>query len=337
MRPETRAAIAAYSSRIAQLNGVPSAHEKFNVAPSVQQTMERRIQESTAFLGRINVIGVTAQQGEKLGLLVGSTIASTTDTTKKEREPFDPSDMDPNAYMCTQTNFDTSMTYAKLDAWAHMQNFQGMVRQSLLVQTGLDRIRIGLNGTSRAATSDRSENPNLEDVNIGWLQKYRDQAKSQVMSDRIVIGAGGDYKNPDALVHEAVNSLIAPWHADNPELVVLCGRETMLDRYFVVLNDDNRPVDQLAAAMIVSQQRMGGIGALRVPFMPRGKLFITPTKNLSVYWQIGARRSTIIDNPKRDRYEFFNSSNDAYVVEDYEAGCLIDNIEFAGAADAAAQ
>ncbi|MBB5447094.1 MULTISPECIES: phage major capsid protein, P2 family [unclassified Paraburkholderia] len=332
MTPQTRAAIEAYSSRIAQLNGVPTASQQFNVAPSVQQTLEKRIQESTAFLGAINVIGVTAQQGEKLGLLVGSTIASTTDTSAKEREPFDPTDMDPNAYMCTQTNFDTALNYSKLDAWAHMPNFQTMIRQMQVVQTGLDRIRIGLNGTSRAATSDREQNPNLEDVNVGWLEKFRTQAPAQVMSDAIVIGPGGDYKNPDALVHEAVNSLIAPWHADNPELVVLCGRETLLDRYFVVLNDDNRPVDQLAAATIVSQQRMGGIKAMRVPFMPRGKLFITLLKNLSLYWQIGGRRSTLIDNPKRDRYEFFNSSNDAYVVEDYEAGCLIDDVEFAGAA-----
>jgi hypothetical protein len=106
----------------------------------------------------------------------------------------------------------------------------------------------------------------------------------------------------------------------------------MLDRYFITLNDDNRPVDQIAANLIVSQQRMGGLKAVRVPFIPTGKLFVTMRSNLSIYWQINGRRRSIIDNPKRDRYEFFESSNEAYVVEDYSAGVLIDDVSFADSA-----
>ncbi|HCF3256064.1 TPA: P2 family phage major capsid protein, partial [Pseudomonas aeruginosa] len=50
MRNATRLAFTALAAQIALLNGVASATEKFNVAPSVQQTLESAMQESSAFL-----------------------------------------------------------------------------------------------------------------------------------------------------------------------------------------------------------------------------------------------------------------------------------------------
>ena len=64
MRNPTRLAFNGYLAHQAKLNGVPSASEKFAASPSVQQTMETRIQESSEFLQRINVMGVTEQTGE---------------------------------------------------------------------------------------------------------------------------------------------------------------------------------------------------------------------------------------------------------------------------------
>ncbi|SUD65897.1 phage major capsid protein, P2 family [Pandoraea pnomenusa] len=107
--------------------------------------------------------------------------ASTTNTDLKERETIDPTDLDPNGYVCTQTNFDSHLKYSKLDAWAKFPDFQTRVRDALLKRQALDRICIGFNGVSRAATSDRVANPLLQDVNKGWLQKYREQAPARVM------------------------------------------------------------------------------------------------------------------------------------------------------------
>ena len=78
MRNTTRKLYTAMLAHIAQLNGVDDATSKFSVDPSVQQTLETRIQESSDFLRQINIVGVTEQQGEKLGLGVGGPIASTT-------------------------------------------------------------------------------------------------------------------------------------------------------------------------------------------------------------------------------------------------------------------
>ncbi len=332
MRNETRQLFAAFLAQVAKLNGVSSAVEKFTVDPSVQQKLETRIQESSDFLGRINIIGVNEQQGEKLGLGIGAPIASTTNTATTDRATKDPTDLDSTGYICTQTNFDTHLTYAKLDAWAKFQDFQARIRDAIIKRQALDRILIGFNGVSRAATSDAGASPLLQDVNIGWLQKYRADAVARVLdevvpaSGAVTVGAGGDYENLDALVFDAVNNLIDPWHQEDTQLVAICSRDLLHDKYFPLINAANAPTEQQALDLIISAKRIGGIPAARVPGMPAGTIFVTRFDNLSLYFQDGARRRTIVDNAKRDRIENYESSNDAYVVEDYGAGCLIENI-----------
>ena len=78
----------------------------------------------------------------------------------------------------------------------------------------------------------------------------------------------------------------------------------------------------------MSQKRVGGLQAARVPFVPANAIIITRFDNLSIYYQESARRRAIVDNPKRDRIENYESSNDAFVVEDYGCGCVLENITF---------
>lgn len=333
MRNDTRKLYSAMLGQIAQLNGVEDATQKFTVEPSVQQTLETHIQESSDFLTKINITTVREQSGSKLGLGVGSPIASTTDTALADRATKDATTLDESGYLCTQTNFDTHLTYAKLDAWAKFPDFQIRVRNAIVKRQALDRIMIGFNGTSRAATSNAGTNPLLQDVNIGWLQKYRSFAAPRVMDEganagqvRVGAASGRDYFNLDALVMDAVASLIDPWYRDDTELVAIMGRDLLHDKYFPLVNAANAPTEQLALDTIVSQKRVGGLQAARVPFIPATAIFITRFDNLSIYVQEGARRRAVVDNAKRDRIENFESSNDAYVIEDYGNGCLIENI-----------
>lgn len=333
MRNETRLKYTALAVAIAQLSGVANAAEKFSVAPSVQQKLETRIQQSSDFLSRINMIGVTEQQGEKLGLGTTGTIASTTDTTSKDRVPTDPTDLIGNKYQCQQINFDTALRYAKLDSWAKFPDFQIRVRDAIVKQQARDRIMIGFNGVQRADTSNRVTNPKLQDVGKGWLQKYREEAPARVLDHgktageiRVGEGAGADYANLDALVMDAVNNLIDEVYADDPELVVICGRGLLQDKYFPLVNKAQENSEKMAADVIISQKSIGGLQAVQVPFFPANAVMITRLDNLSIYYQDGARRRAMIDNPRRDQVENYESSNDDYVVEDYRAGCLVENI-----------
>lgn len=338
MKKNTRFAFNAYLMQLAKLNGVPveELSSKFNVEPSVAQTLEDTIQQSAAFLTLVNVIGVPEQSGQLLGLGVGSTIAGTTDTTAKDREPTDPTVMTDIEYRCEQTNFDTALTYAKLDLWAKFQDFQTRIRDAIVKRQALDRIMIGFNGLARAKTSNRTANPLLQDVNKGWLQKVREDAPDNVLgsvtkdgettAEPVKVGKGCVYANLDALVMDAVNELIDPIFQDDDELVVICGRELLADKYFPLVNNEQDNTNKLAADLIISQKRMGGLQAVRAPYFPANAVLITRLDNLSIYWQEESRRRSLIDNPKRDRIENFESVNEAYVVEDYRCAALVENI-----------
>ncbi|MDP3579154.1 phage major capsid protein, P2 family [Methyloversatilis sp.] len=335
MRTQTRQAFNAYLQQMAQINGVTSALEKFAVDPSVQQRLEQRMQETSSFLGRINMMGVTEQQGAKLGLGIGGPIASRTNTTTTDRGTTDPTALDDDVYFCKQTNFDTHLTYAKMDAWAKFPNFQTMIRDVILQRQALDRIMVGFNGVSAAAATDPVANPLRQDVNIGWLQQYRANKPASVMTGggtagqiRIGSAAGADYATLDALVFDLVNNLIEPWYREDPGLVAVVGRSMMADKYFPLINSTQPATEQIATDLVISQKRIGGLPGVQVPFMIDDGVMVTTLDNLSLYWQEGGRRRTIVDNAKRDRIETYDSSNDAYVVEDYGRGCMAENITF---------
>lgn len=335
MQNATRLKFNQFVATIASLSGVSidAVVSKFNVSPSVQQTMEGKIQETSEFLKSINVIGVTEQQGAKLGLGISGPIASTTDTTTKERETIDPTALDEIGYICTQTNYDTHLTYAKLDAWAGHPDFARLVNQAIMQRIALDRMMIGFNGTSRASTSNRVTNPLLQDVNKGWLQKIRDAGaahwvkETDAGTNQVKYGASVEFKTLDAVVFDAVNSLIDPWYREDNQLVAVMGRNLLADKYFPLVNTVQAPTEQKAAHdLIVSQKRVGNLQAVSAPFFPANSILITRLDNLSIYYQKGAQRRSVIDNPKRDRIETYQSSNDAFVVEDYGCSALIDNI-----------
>lgn len=340
MRKQTRLKFNAFLTRVAELNGVDTGDldKKFSVEPSVTQTIMTRVQDSSAFLTRINIVPVAEMKAEKVGLGVNGSIASTTDTTGgDERETADFATLDTEGYFCQQVNYDFHIRYNTIDLWARYQDFQARLRDAIVKRQSLDRMMIGFNGTHRAKTSNRIKFPLLQDIAPGWLQKYRDNAPARVMhnvtdedgtvlSEKIRVGTGGDYVTLDALVMDATNTLIAPWYQEDPELVVICGRQLLADKYFPLVNQEQPNSEALAADLIISQKRIGNLPAVRVPFFPANALMITRLDNLSIYWQEDTHRRHMVENSKRDRIENYESINEDYVVEDYACGTLVENI-----------
>ena len=335
MKKQTRQVFSQYETRLGQLNDTDSVAQTFSVAPSVQQKLETKMQESSEFLSKINIMGVVEQEGEKLGLGVSGPIAGRTDTKAKERETRDLSTLDSTKYRCEQTNFDTHLTYAKLDAWAKFPDFQARVANAIVIRQALDRIVIGFNGVKVMANTDLAANPLLQDVNKGWLQHLREQAPERVLGlvgtglpGKVIIGDGADadYANLDAAVVDAVN-LLDPWYQEDTGLVAIVGRKLLSDKYFPLVNTKQAPTETLAADIILSQKRIGGLPAARVPYFPDNAILITRFDNLSIYFQDGARRRRVEDVPKRDRIENYESSNDAYVIEDLGLAALVEHIE----------
>ncbi|HBC8619432.1 TPA: phage major capsid protein, P2 family [Klebsiella oxytoca] len=341
MRKETRFKFNQYLSRIAELNGIETSDldKKFTVEPSVTQTLFDKIQQSSSFLKLINMVTVSELTEEKVGIDVTGSIASTADTDGGvERKTADFAKMDAYRYFCHPVNFDYHLKYNKLDLWARFQDFQIRIRNAIIKRQALDYITIGFNGVSRAATSDRAQNPLLQDVAVGWLQKYRNDAPERVMSsvtdddgavisNTIKVGKGGHYANLDALVMDAFESLVAEIHRENPEMVVICGRRILTDKYFPMINKFQANSEQLAGELIISQKTIGQLQAVRAPFFPANSVFITTLDNISIYLYEDGHRRHIVENPKLDQVENYEQVKVDFVIEDYEAGCLIENIE----------
>lgn len=332
MKNPTRIKFDAFTAHLATINNVQSVATAFNVAPSIQQKLEARVQESSAFLQAINLIGVDDQAGAKVGIGVSGPTASRTNTAAGGvRKPRNVADSKDDGYACVQTNFDTQLPYKLLDAWAHRPEFQTLIRDAIVKRQALDRMTIGFNGVSIAATTDLAANPLLQDVNKGWLQKYREKAAARVMgsaAEKIKVGSavGADYKNLDALVFDAIE-LLDPWYHGDPDLVAIVGRGLMHDKYFPLVNQDQPASEKLASDLVISQKRIGGLSAVTAPFFPANTVLVTTLSNLSLYWQIAGRRRHVKDAPEVDAIQNFESSNDDYVVEDFGRGALIEHIE----------
>lgn len=336
MKPETREKLAAYTAEIGKINGAKNVAQTFNVTPTVAQSLELRVQETSHFLSLINIVQVSEQEGEKIGLGVANQPLAYR-TANGPRTPVDPIAMDSSGYFCRQTNFDTQITYAQLDQWAKFPNFQRQVRDVILARLGLDRIMIGWNGTSAAATTDRATNPLLQDVNIGWLKKLRLAAPARVIgealpgSGKVRIGLTGDYVDLDALVFDLINNIIDPWHRNALAALgfaVIMSRDLNADRLFPLVQTVQPPSEMMAADVIMRSGKAGGLPVVHVPYFPANSLLITPLSNLSIYWQSGTRRRRIVDNPARDRIEDYQSVNEAYVIEDMGKCAFVENIQF---------
>lgn len=326
MRNETIDRFEKYVEGVARANGVSDVSKKFAIVPGVERKIVDQMAEKSDFLAKINLVGVLEQESEKIGLGIGTPIASRTDTKDEERATQDSLDDDDDKAKCVQTNFDTHVRYEKLDALAAAPDFEARYRKFIMQRMALDRIMTGWNGKQVAKKTNRLANPLLQDVNIGWLEKVRLKrpaglvgydSEGKETADEFTIGEGGKYNTLDMLVFDVLYSLLDPWHTGGSDLVVILGRHLWVHYGLSLYSESKAPSERNALQMLFANKLVGGLPPVMVPHFPERGLVVTSFDNLSLYYQTGAMRRAIIDNPKRDRVEEYLSSNDAYVVEDY--------------------
>lgn len=333
MQKHTKEKLSAYVKAVAAQNDTDDATEKFNVSPSGTQKIIAAIRESNWFLKKINVISVKNQKGESIGLGVTGMIASRTDTSGEgKRTPKDHSSMGAMPYMCEQTNFDTAVRYAKLDAWAHHKNFNTLLSKATREQIDANKITIGWYGETVAANTDANANPNGEDVNKGWYQAMRDHNSERLISEvvdgsnEIRIGEGGDgsagkekgdFINLDLAVLETKNLLHDACENDG-NLVAIIGSDLLAyDKAKFYEAHGNTPSEKGKIQEMQVIGTYGGLPAVKVPGFPSTGIMVTSYDNLSIYIQEGSvRRSTGKKNDEKDQIENFESMNMAYVLEE---------------------
>lgn len=338
MLEATRVALAVYTAAVAKQHGVADATEKFSVTPAATQRIIAQIRESNWFLNKINIVSVSNQKGEALGLGVTGMIASRTDTTTdKTRKTKSAFGMKAMPYLCEQVNFDTHIRYSQLDAFAHLKNFATIISTQTREQIDANKSTIGFYGTSSAANTNATLNPNGEDVCKGWLQALRDHKADAMLTEgktagkiRIGEGAGHDFVNLDLAVMN-VKGLLHDACENAPDLVAIIGTDLLAyEKAKFYAKNGNTPSEKSKIEELQVIGTYGGIPALSVPGFPPSGIFVTSLKNLSIYIQEGSiRRSVGKKNDERDQVENFESMNIAYVIEQLDKAAAIefDNVE----------
>lgn len=337
------------------LSSIDAVHQEFAIDPSMEQKLEAKQTEEVSFMGQINVAPVDELQGEVLGLFAATMIGSGIGNPATRRNPVDISGLDSRTFQLFETLFDTMMPWSKIDTWAKFPNFLALYSQAVAIATAQTRIAIGFNGEGRfvpPASSDPVANPMGEDLNIGWLQKLRLERPDHVMGRALVgiapnqtatgaavpveVGPAETYKNIDALAYDLIAGMPS-WARKSTELVVMVSQDLVDDKYFPMIN---RPLsatvdggkatsDEVVSDIVMSTKQIGGRRAAIVPFFPENTMFISPLKNLSLYYQSGARRRYIKDEPEYRRgLVDYNSSNEGYVIESTDHAVLAENITF---------
>lgn len=315
----------------ARAYGVPSVHS-FTATPSLAQTLNLKIvEDGDPFLKLINIIPVAEVSAEKLGISLTGRVTSRTDTSgSAERVPKHLSQVDNEPYTLSKTDSDVALKYQKIDVWAKFPDFKDLYRKAVTMAIGNDRLTIGWYGTSIAADTNMGTNPLLQDVNQGWIYKIR----TWNSGSQYVIGTEGapielgsvDFPNMDTLVHHA-RQLLPVYHRNRSDLVALISNDLMSSQeesYYA--GNGATPTEKMLLNNGLITKAYGGLPSITPPFFPDGTILITPLKNLSIYWQDTSWRRQMIDNPKKDQFEDFNTRNEGYVVEDYEMTGLLENV-----------
>ncbi|MGR2710532.1 phage major capsid protein, P2 family [Pseudomonas sp. IB20] len=314
---------------MAESYNVQDVSRQFAVEPSIAQELNDKITEKSDFLSRINVVPVGEIKGQKVMIGVTGPVSSRTNTKTTDREAKDFSDLTGLDYELFHTESDVGLSFAKIDSWAKFPDFADRYSAAVQRQIALDRIMIGWHGTHAAPQTDITANPMLQDVNKGWLQIARDQIPAQVLKEgktagKITLGAGGDYANLDALVHD-VKQMIDPVFRDAGDLIAIIGSDLLANdkgKLYAKQGDTPTEKERIEGAQVIATY--GGLPSFLIPHFPATGVVVTSWDNLSLYFQDSSWRRHLIENPKRSRVEDYNGRNEGYVIEQLEKFAAIE-------------
>lgn len=300
----------------AERSGYPAGTQAFSLSEDNQRSTEKRIAQAVPFLNAVNNFGVANADGAKLRPGLFGAAAKRTDVTAHDLETDKRFPLTDEQYHCKSTEYDVSVPWVLLDSWGRDRSydeFEKWLDSLIIYRQAKDRILTGWHGTSAAAETDPVANPTRADLNVSWLQQIRDNAPGQVIAKPQTFGSGGDFTTLNALVKNAINSKLPAAFQGDHDLRVFIGPDLLPDG---ATDSDGR----------ATLPRIAGRRVACPPFFPAGKVLLTAHANLSLYWKIGLRNQFVEGAPQSNRYDWFTSSDDAYVVEDHGFAALIDDV-----------
>lgn len=315
--------MAQYCAGLAENYGQESANLYFSLTDPQETTLRQALLESVEFLDMLTCADVDQLSGQVVS--VGS---SALHTGRHETSRFIRRvGVDGNDYKLVETDSCAALRWDLLSVWANAgkdeNEFFNLVQTFSNQAFALDMLRIGFNGTSVAKTTNPDENPNGEDVNIGWHERMKSYGGGkQIITDPVVLDDKGDYRGLDAMASDLINTKIPAQYRNDPRLVVLVGADLVAAEQYRLYQAADRPSEKIAAQMLGST--IAGRPAVIPPFMPGKRMVVTPLKNLHIYTQRNTRQRKAEFVEDRKQYENKYLRNEGYAVEEPELYAAFD-------------
>lgn len=286
--------------------------KRFTVKQENEKLVRTAIFESAWMMQAITLIDVNQMEGAAYNI-GGSGLFTGRGLTERFNRNLP---IEGTPYSLVETDSCASLDYDQLSAIANYggyEHFEKKVEEFFNSAISLDMLRVGFNGERIAHPTDPTANPKGQDVNIGWhpLAKAFNDG-SQVITDPLTLGTGGDYPHLDALANKLITDKIPEAYREDPRLVVLVGADLAAAERLRLFNAADRPADLAAAQMLTSS--VAGRFAFVPPFMPGKRLAVTTLENLHIYTQANTRyfRAEFVDD--RTVYERSYLRNEGYAL-----------------------
>lgn len=316
-----------FTAALAKSYGVRDTTKMFAITPPKETMLRQALLESSEFLRLVNVKDVKQTTGQVI-----STGKPGIYTGRKKGGRFSRSlGVSGNTYELAETDSGSFLDYDTLTNWANSgseDEFFQLIQAFSNEQFALDMLRVAFNGVSVAETTDPENNPNGEDVNIGWHQIVKTRTPGQIITDKVTLGgAGADYVSLDAAVTDLLHTCILEHYRNDPNLCVLISGDLIGMDATTMMNMVDRPTEKVAAQLM--NRQIAGKQVYTPPFMPEGRLIITTLSNLHIYTQSGTRKRKADWSDDRKQFENNYLRMEGYAVEHDELYAAFDKITLA--------
>ena len=316
-----------FTAALAKSYGVRDTSKMFAITPPKETMLRQALLESSEFLRLVNVKDVQQTTGQVI-----STGKPGIYTGRKKGGRFSRSlGVSGNTYALAETDSGSFLDYDTLTNWANSgseDEFFQLIQAFSNEQFALDMLRVAFNGVSVAETTDPENNPNGEDVNIGWHQIVKTRTPEQIITDAVTLGgAGADYVSLDAAVTDLLHTCILEHYRNDPNLCVLISGDLIGMDATTMMNMVDRPTEKVAAQLM--NRQIAGKQVYTPPFMPEGRLIITTLSNLHIYTRSGTRKRKADWSDDRKQFENNYLRMEGYAVEHDELYAAFDKITLA--------
>lgn len=318
--------LGAYCAAVMASTGTEKLDTMFNISAPVETKLREAMLHSVAFLSLISVMPVDQLKGQVVDIGGGALFTGRVKDGRFRKAIG----VDGNTYELVETDSCASIPWSLLSQWANAGKsgeFTKLMNAAIAKHFALDILRVGFHGKTIAESTNPTTNKMGEDVNKGWLTIVKEKKAGQVLASATLDATGtteGSHKNLDAMVNDLRNSVIAEEHVDDPDLVVLIGRDLIASEQSRLMGEADKPTEHNAAQML--SKSIAGMRAYTPPFFPANQIIVTSLSNLQVLQQTGTQWRKAKNEEDRKAFENSWLRNEGYAVGNFNKFAAIEEV-----------